>query len=199
MAATAEISYADLYARWERGNWSATEIDFAQDRIDWQEKFTPQMRRGALWLYTLFFHGEDAVADGLSPYIDAASMGRMYSMLSMSKSVRSFTSSPAGRMGTSSSISVTPTHLLGSNDASIGVGARSLKSVPPPPPGADIETPRAAMHTSRRACGFPGYGISRTTSPGIARTMSPMWRAPPCLRSMSARVITLDARLRARE
>ena len=32
----------------------------------------PEQRRGALWLYTLFFHGEDSVADNLSPYIDAA-------------------------------------------------------------------------------------------------------------------------------
>jgi hypothetical protein len=70
-AATEQIDYADLYARWERGNWCATEIDFAQDRIDWREKFTPQQRRGALWLYTLFFHGEDSVAANLTPYIDA--------------------------------------------------------------------------------------------------------------------------------
>jgi hypothetical protein len=71
-AATEQIDYADLYARWERGNWSATELDFTQDRIDWHERFTPEQRRGALWLYTLFFHGEDSVADNLSPYIDAA-------------------------------------------------------------------------------------------------------------------------------
>ena len=70
-AATEQIDYADLYARWERGNWAATEIDFTQDRIDWNERMTPQQRRGALWLYTLFFHGEDSVADNLSPYIDA--------------------------------------------------------------------------------------------------------------------------------
>jgi len=71
-AATEQIDYADLYARWERGNWCATEIDFSQDRIDWHERFTPEQRRGALWLYTLFFHGEDSVADNLTPYIDAA-------------------------------------------------------------------------------------------------------------------------------
>ena len=70
-AATEQIDYADLYARWERGNWAATEIDFTQDRIDWNERMTPEQRRGALWLYTLFFHGEDSVADNLSPYIDA--------------------------------------------------------------------------------------------------------------------------------
>src|ERR1044072_4437176 len=71
-SATEQIDYADLYARWERGNWCATEIDFSQDRLHWEHEFTPQQRTGALWLYTLFFHGEDAVADNLSPYIDAA-------------------------------------------------------------------------------------------------------------------------------
>jgi hypothetical protein len=71
-ASTRQISYADLYARWERGNWSATEIDFTQDKIDWHEKMTAEQRRSALWLYALFFHGEDSVADNLSPYIDAA-------------------------------------------------------------------------------------------------------------------------------
>jgi ribonucleotide reductase beta subunit family protein with ferritin-like domain len=69
---TDAISYADLYARWERGNWRATEIDFTQDAIDWREKLTSEQRRSALWLYTLFFHGEDSVTDNLSPYIDAA-------------------------------------------------------------------------------------------------------------------------------
>jgi ribonucleotide reductase beta subunit family protein with ferritin-like domain len=69
---TDSISYADLYARWERSNWRATEIDFTQDAVDWHEKLTEEQRRSALWLYTLFFHGEDSVADNLSPYIDAA-------------------------------------------------------------------------------------------------------------------------------
>ena len=67
-----DISYTDLYERWERGNWSATEIDFSQDKIDWNERMTDAQRRTAMWLFSLFFHGEDAVTDGLSPYIDAA-------------------------------------------------------------------------------------------------------------------------------
>ena len=71
-ASTEQITYEDLYARWERGNWRAMEIDFSQDRIDWHERMTDEQRRGALWLYTLFFHGEDSVTDNLSPYIDAA-------------------------------------------------------------------------------------------------------------------------------
>jgi ribonucleotide reductase beta subunit family protein with ferritin-like domain len=67
-----KISYADLYARWERDNWRATEIDFSADRAQWQEGFSELERRAALWNYSMFFHGEDAVADDLAPFIDAA-------------------------------------------------------------------------------------------------------------------------------
>ena len=67
-----QISYADLYARWEQGNWRATEIDFTTDREQWENEFTEVERAGALWTYSLFFHGEDSVADNLSPFIDAA-------------------------------------------------------------------------------------------------------------------------------
>jgi ribonucleotide reductase beta subunit family protein with ferritin-like domain len=66
------ISYEDLYARWERGNWSATELDFTEDARQWREDFTDFEREAAVWNYCLFFWGEDAVADNLSPYIDAA-------------------------------------------------------------------------------------------------------------------------------
>jgi Ribonucleotide reductase, small chain/SCP-2 sterol transfer family len=69
--ATDAITYEDLYARWERGNWQATEIDFSEDAVHWQE-FSDLEREAALWNYALFFWGEDAVADGLFPYIDAA-------------------------------------------------------------------------------------------------------------------------------
>ncbi len=67
-----QVNYEDLYARWERGNWSATEIDFTQDRTDWHETFSDLERRAALWNYAMFFHGEDSVTDNLSPFIDAA-------------------------------------------------------------------------------------------------------------------------------
>jgi ribonucleotide reductase beta subunit family protein with ferritin-like domain len=66
------ISYEDLYARWERGNWSAMDLDFDEDAKQWRERFTEFERQAALWNYALFFWGEDAVADNLSPYIDAA-------------------------------------------------------------------------------------------------------------------------------
>ena len=67
-----QVSYEDLYARWEQGNWRATEIDFTVDRDHWKNTFTEMERRAALWTYSMFFYGEDAVADNLSPYIDAA-------------------------------------------------------------------------------------------------------------------------------
>jgi hypothetical protein len=66
------ITYDDLYRRWEKGNWSATELDFSEDRVHWHETFSDLERRAALWNYSLFFHGEDSVTDNLSPYIDAA-------------------------------------------------------------------------------------------------------------------------------
>ena len=69
---TDAITYGDLYARWERGNWRATELDFSEDARQWREEFTEFERQAALWNYCLFFWGEDAVADNLSPYIDAA-------------------------------------------------------------------------------------------------------------------------------
>ena len=71
-AAVDKISYEDLYERWEHGNWKSTKLDFAEDHRQWNEVFTAFERKAALWNYSLFFHGEDSVADNLSPYIDAA-------------------------------------------------------------------------------------------------------------------------------
>jgi hypothetical protein len=70
--ATDAITYEDLYARWERGNWRSSELDFREDARQWREEFSEFERKAALWNYALFFWGEDAVTDGLSPYIDAA-------------------------------------------------------------------------------------------------------------------------------
>jgi ribonucleotide reductase beta subunit family protein with ferritin-like domain len=66
-----QISYQDLYQRWEEGNWKASEIDFSTDREGW-ESLSDIQRKSGLWLYSMFLYGEDAVTDGLSPYIDAA-------------------------------------------------------------------------------------------------------------------------------
>src|SRR5688500_7557916 len=66
------ISYEDLYRRWELGNWRSTDLDFSVDAEQWQTRFTDFERTAAVWNYSLFFWGEDAVTDGLSPYIAAA-------------------------------------------------------------------------------------------------------------------------------
>lgn len=68
---TDKITYDDLYRRWEQNNWSATEIDFGADREGWAA-LTEMQRKSALWIYSMFFFGEDSVTDNLSPYIDAA-------------------------------------------------------------------------------------------------------------------------------
>src|SRR5919106_4370599 len=65
------ITYDALYRRWEEGNWRATELDFSEDRQGW-ESLNEIQRKSALWIYSMFFYGEDAVTDGLSPYIEAA-------------------------------------------------------------------------------------------------------------------------------
>jgi hypothetical protein len=65
------VTYEDLYKRWEGGNWSAYDIDFSKDEEGWQGLSEIQ-RRSAMWIYSMFFYGEDRVADTLAPYITAA-------------------------------------------------------------------------------------------------------------------------------
>jgi len=65
------ITYEDLYHRWEQGNWSAIDIDFSQDRVGW-EALSDIQRRSAMWIYSMFYYGEDRVADTLAPYVTAA-------------------------------------------------------------------------------------------------------------------------------
>ncbi len=68
---TDRITYEDLYRRWEQNNWSATALDFSEDREGWAA-LTEMQRKSAMWVYSMFFYGEDSVTDNLSPYIDAA-------------------------------------------------------------------------------------------------------------------------------
>jgi Ribonucleotide reductase, small chain/SCP-2 sterol transfer family len=65
------VTYEDLYKRWEGGNWSAYDIDFSGDRAGW-ESLSDIQHRSAMWIYSMFFYGEDRVADTLAPYITAA-------------------------------------------------------------------------------------------------------------------------------
>jgi ribonucleotide reductase small subunit len=65
------VTYEDLYTRWEHGNWSAYDLDFSEDKAGW-EGLSDVQRRSAMWIYSMFFYGEDRVADTLSPYVTAA-------------------------------------------------------------------------------------------------------------------------------
>ncbi len=65
------VTYEDLYQRWEHGNWSAYDIDLSGDKAGW-EALSDIQKRSAMWIYSMFFYGEDRVADTLAPYITAA-------------------------------------------------------------------------------------------------------------------------------
>ena len=65
------VTYEDLYKRWEQGNWSAYDIDLSADKNGW-DGLSDIQRRSAMWIYSMFFYGEDRVADTLAPYITAA-------------------------------------------------------------------------------------------------------------------------------
>lgn len=67
------ISLERLYKLWERNNWSATDIDFSVDREHWMSRFDDHQREAALWNYSLFLVGEEAVARTLTPLLEATS------------------------------------------------------------------------------------------------------------------------------
>jgi ribonucleoside-diphosphate reductase beta chain len=64
----------DLYFRWEKQNWRSQELDFSQDLEHWTgmagefEGFRTELQR----TFTLFFIGEQAVTDTLSPLVHSA-------------------------------------------------------------------------------------------------------------------------------
>jgi ribonucleoside-diphosphate reductase beta chain len=64
----------DLYHRWESQNWKTQDLDFSQDVSDWAmmgqgfEGIRTELQR----TFTLFFIGEQAVTDTLSPLVHAA-------------------------------------------------------------------------------------------------------------------------------
>ena len=61
----------DLYQRWERQQWSATEIDFGVDRQQWNA-IHPRVREQLEGTFSGFFFGEQAVTDTLSPLLMGA-------------------------------------------------------------------------------------------------------------------------------
>ena len=63
-------AYMDLYFKWERQQWAVQNLDFAEDRRQW-DAATEQERQMRMGLYVAFYAGEIAVTDTLGPYIAA--------------------------------------------------------------------------------------------------------------------------------
>ena len=63
-------SYRELYYRWERQQWRAQDIDFSDDRMQW-EGMTQEQRTMRMYGLSSFFQGEACVTDTLAPYITA--------------------------------------------------------------------------------------------------------------------------------
>lgn len=66
-----EVDLQSLYGRWERQQWAVADLDFSQDKKDW-DKLLPDLRDSLQLTMTLFYLGEQAVTDTLSPILHAA-------------------------------------------------------------------------------------------------------------------------------
>src|SRR3954470_15991768 len=65
------LSYSELYKLWERQQWRTQDLDFSQDRVDWQN-FPEEERFQRMYGLSSFFIGEQKVADELGPMMRAA-------------------------------------------------------------------------------------------------------------------------------
>ena len=63
-------TYRELYYRWEKQQWKASEIDFSVDQQQWAG-MSQDERTMRLYGLAAFFQGEASVTDTLSPYIIA--------------------------------------------------------------------------------------------------------------------------------
>src|SRR5215218_8086866 len=66
------LSYAPLYALWERQQWATQDIDFTQDRIDWHERIPEEECFQRMYGLSSFFSGEQKLAEALAPMMPAA-------------------------------------------------------------------------------------------------------------------------------
>ena len=66
-----DVDTASLYRRWEQQQWAVSDLDFAQDRSDWQS-LPAGIQQVTQHTMTLFFIGEQAVTDTLAPLLHAA-------------------------------------------------------------------------------------------------------------------------------
>src|SRR3954471_3091919 len=65
------LDYRALYALWERQQWATQDIDFTQDRIDWETRIGPEERYMRMYGLSAFFCGEQRVAAELGPIMRA--------------------------------------------------------------------------------------------------------------------------------
>ncbi len=65
------LSYTELYNLWERQQWATQDLDFSEDRIDWNERFSEEERFQRMYGLASFFIGEQKVADELGPIMRA--------------------------------------------------------------------------------------------------------------------------------
>ena len=75
------LTYRKLYELWERQQWRTQDIDFSQDRADWQG-FPDEERYQRMYGLSSFFIGEQKVTDELGPMIKAAPTEEMKIFLS---------------------------------------------------------------------------------------------------------------------
>jgi ribonucleoside-diphosphate reductase beta chain len=61
-------TYRELYYRWERQQWKAQDIDFSEDRKQW-ETMSLDEREMRIYALSAFFQGEACVTDTLAPYV----------------------------------------------------------------------------------------------------------------------------------
>jgi ribonucleoside-diphosphate reductase beta chain len=64
------LSYEQLYELWERQHWATQDLDFSQDRIDW-EGFDEEEKFQRMYGLASFFVGEQKVTDELGPIMRA--------------------------------------------------------------------------------------------------------------------------------
>lgn len=63
----------ELYNRWEKQQWAVADLDFSVDKEHWANlEGIPGIREQLQQTWTLFFIGEQAVTDTLSPIVHAA-------------------------------------------------------------------------------------------------------------------------------
>jgi ribonucleoside-diphosphate reductase beta chain len=65
------LSYGQLYELWERQQWRTQDLDFTQDRLDWNG-FPEEERFQRMYGLSSFFIGEQRVAEELGPMMRAA-------------------------------------------------------------------------------------------------------------------------------